>query len=503
MASGVVLIGGALWALDVYSVFGPSYLQRPELEKTPPLKPVSQMSKITVPVTVELAAIRSTIDATAPRSFTGKRQNPIAGPFIKSEIGWTIKRDALALIGKADGLALSAQLSGKLAIGDSVTGSTKPDPIGGMLDAIVGAFDQRGEVRGNVTMIARPTLMPNWRIDPKLSGQVAIPHGGLTFGGLTIDVEGDVKDAIDHAVSEQVGALQKQVRNDTTIEQVARAQWSKMCRSVSLAGVASGSPNLFLQLRPVRAYAAHPLIDANAATVTLGVEAETKIVATDGNPDCPFPAQLEIVAPVDQGRFAIAAPIEIPFAELNRLLNMQLKGRTFPEGADATAQATVLNVDVAPSGDQLLITLRVKAQEQATWFGFGGWATLYIWVRPQLDQAEQKLRLTDMALDVRTRAAFGLLSVAARIAISYIQEVLEQYAVIDLKPYAASARTGIEAIVADFDKQDDGVNASASITDLRMVGVEFDSATLRMNTEIEGSAKLAITKLPAQKQAQP
>src|SRR5262249_16741002 len=160
---------------------------------------------------------------------------------------------------------------------------------------------------------------------------------------------------------------------------------------------------------------------------------ETRVVSSDEKPSCPFPAQLEIVPPVDQGRFAIAVPIEVPFAEVSRMLNQQLKGRIFPEGADAAAQATVLDFDVAPSGDRLLISLEVKVQEQATWFGFGGRARMFIWVRPEIDRAAQKLRLTDMELDVRSRAAFGLLSVAARVAISYIQEVLEQYAVIDLK----------------------------------------------------------------------
>jgi len=207
---------------------------------------------------------------------------------------------------------------------------------------------------------------------------------------------------------------------------------------------------------------------------------------------------LEIVPPVEQGRFAIAVPVEVPFSEINRILNLQLGGRTFPSNADAAAQFKVLRVDVAPSGNQLLISLLVNATEQKTWFGLDARATIYIWVRPVLDRAEQKIRLTDMVLDVRSGSAFGLFGIAARIALPYIQEDLDQYAVIDLKPYAASARTGIEAVVADFDKQDDGVNASAVITNLRLAGVEFDSKTLRVIAEGEGTAQIAITKLVKQ-----
>jgi hypothetical protein len=495
---GAGLIGGTLWTLDKFGLFGPSYLQRPVLAATPPLKPTTLISVMTVPVAVELAVIRTSLDAATPRSFTGKRDNIPSGPFSKTEVRWDIGRESLALAVRPDGLTMSAALSGTLRVGaggsDVVTGSLNAES-GAVQEFMPGSLYHRGEVRGSVTLTARPTLLPNWRIDPKLTGHVTIPEGGLSISGFTIDVSGDVKSTIDRAVNEQVNVVQTQVRNDSTIEQAARREWAKMCRSISLAAIAAGNADLWLELRPIRAFAAHPQINAATATVTVGVEAETRIVAAETKPNCPFPAQLEIVAPVERGRFSIAAPIEVPFTEINRILDLQLKGRVFPANADAAAQFKVLRASVAPSGNQLLISLLIDATEQKTWFGFGARATVYIWVRPELDRAQQKLRLTDMVLDIRSGAAFGLFGAAARIAIPYIQEELEQYAVVDLKPYAASARTGIEAVVADFDKQDDGVNAGATVTDLRLDGVEFDSKTFRVIAEAEGTAKIAVTKL--------
>jgi len=32
------------------------------------------------------------------------------------------------------------------------------------------AFDQRADVRGNVAMTAGPALLPNWRLEPNLTG---------------------------------------------------------------------------------------------------------------------------------------------------------------------------------------------------------------------------------------------------------------------------------------------------------------------------------------------
>jgi hypothetical protein len=506
-----VFISGTFWAQEAFWPFGPSYLRQPALSATPPLKPNTRTSVVTLPVAVALTALRTTLDAAAPRSFTGKHENPQSDPFGKTDIGWTIGRGPIALAGRPEGLTLSATLSGTLRItdqaavpakkgaggrADSLTGVLNPDIERAVQDLVKGALDQRGEIRGNAMLIARPTLLPNWRIDPKLSGHAIIADGGLSIAGITVDVSEEVKSIIDRTVTEQVNLLQTRLRNDSTIEQVARREWAKMCRSISLASVAAGTPNLWLELRPIRVFASQPLIDAATITLTVGAEAETRIVSTATKPNCPFPAQLEIVPPLDHGRFAVAAPIEVPFTEISRILNAQLKGRTFPENADAAAQITVLSARVAPSGDRLLISLLVKAREQATWFGFDAKATVYIWVRPVLDRAQQMIRLTDLVLDVQSNAAFGLLGAAARTAIPYFQVVLEESAVIDLKPYAASARTGIAAIIADFDKRDDGLSTDAAVTGLRLVGIEFDSKTLRVIAEAEGTAKIAVTRLP-------
>ena len=72
-------------------------------------------------------------------------------------------------------------------------------------------------------------------------------------------------------------------------------------------------------------------IDANAMTLFLGVQAETRIVPAETKPDCPFPEQLEIVPQANEGTVDITVPIDIPFSEVSRLLDAQIKDKTFPE----------------------------------------------------------------------------------------------------------------------------------------------------------------------------
>jgi hypothetical protein len=198
----------------------------------------------------------------------------------------------------------------------------------------------------------------------------------------------------------------------------------------------------------------------------------------------------------DQGRFSLAVPIDIPFTDVNRLLEAQLKGKSFPDDKSSAFTATIRSVNLAASGDRLLLSLGVKANENKSWFGLGAEATVHVWGRPVLDSAHQVLRLTDIALDVESQAAFGLLGAAARAAVPYLEQTLAENAVVDLVPLATNARNSIDAAIADFRKSTDGVRVDAAVTGLRLVGIEFDAKTLRVAAEVDGTVRVAVTKLP-------
>jgi hypothetical protein len=285
------------------------------------------------------------------------------------------------------------------------------------------------------------------------------------------------------------------VRADPFIEMAARQEWAKMCRSISLGATAPDMPNLWLEVRPTRAFAAQPRIDQKELTLTVGVQSETRIVPNETRPECSFPERLEIVPQMEQGQVSIAVPIDIPFTEINRLMEAQLKGKVFPEDRSGSFTATIRSVNFAASGDRLLISVSVRANETKTWFGFGADATIHVWGRPMLDRARQTLRLKDLALDVESESAFGLLGAAARAALPYLEAALEEKAVIDLVPLAEEARRNIAAAVADFQKSSPGIRVDAEVRDLRLVGLEFDSTTLRVIGEAEGTARATVTKL--------
>jgi hypothetical protein len=287
------------------------------------------------------------------------------------------------------------------------------------------------------------------------------------------------------------------MRNDPTLEQNMRRQWDKMCRSIPLPAAGAGAPALFLEMKPVRAVAAQPQVDARNVTLTIGLQAETRIVAAQTTPSCPFPQTLDIVPPIDTGHINIGVPIDLPFEEVSRIVEAQLKGRTFPEDGSGAIAVKVKRVSVDAAGDRLLISLLVNAREKESWFGLGGDATVRVWGRPVLDSEQQILRLADLEVAVDSDAALGLMGAAARAATPYLQKALTERATIDLKSLAANAQQKLSSIITDFRTTDDGLRIDAAVTSLRLGDIAFDSNTLRVIAEASGSIDVTVTSLPS------
>jgi hypothetical protein len=118
-----------------------------------------------------------------------------------------------------------------------------------------------------------------------------------------------------------------------------------------------------------------------------------------------------------------------------------------------------------------------------------------VYGKPVLDQDQQILRLTDVALDVQSQAAFGLLGAAAQAAAPYLQQTLADKAVIDLKPFAADAKKRLAAAVTNFASQANGVSGNITVTDLRLTGIAYDDKTLRVIANANGAVNVTISSL--------
>jgi uncharacterized protein DUF4403 len=480
----------------------------PEVAQLQPLPPVSRNSVVLAPVAIALSAIREAAEKGALRNFTGKADNPIPQILQNADIGLTASRGPIAASGDKDVLTLSTPLTGKL----NVTGSLSSKATGALGEALgsvlgndaakqIGAVNIKNlnasaEIKGGVVITSRPKLAAGWHLEPNLGAQVNLGDTSLSVAGAKVSVPAQVKPLIDKTVGEQLNVVAERIRNDPSLRENAKAQWVKACRSIPLQGAGSSAslPPLWLEMKPVRAIAAQPRVDAQAVTLLLGIEAETRVTAAQTKPDCPFPDKISIVPPTGTG-VNISVPIDVPFTEINRLVAVQMVGRTYPEDGSGPVDVTIKSVNVIPSGDRLLISLLVRAKEKRSWFGLGAEATVHIWGRPMLDQAQQTLRLADIQLAVESEAAFGLLGAAARAVVPQLQQALMQKATLDLKPIAANAREKIATAIADYQKTEDGLRVEANIDSLTLADIAFDSRTLRIIAEAGGSLNVHVTKL--------
>jgi hypothetical protein len=481
----------------------------PALVELPPLPPAPRVSVILAQVTIPISAVRDAADRGAARNFAGKADNPVSQILQDADIGWTASRGPIAASGAQDALSLTTSLTGKLNVTGSLSSKATGavgDAIGGLLGGNVAkqigsvnikAINASAEIKGNVTIVSRPRLAAAWRIEPNLSGQVTLGDSSLSVAGARVNVPAQVKPVIDKSVADQIDAAGARIRSDGAFERNARAQWAKACRSIPLqgGGAASTLPALWLELRPTRAIAVQPRVDAAAVALTLGIEAETRITPVQTTPNCPFPEKISIVPPTPAG-VSIGIPIDMPFTDLNKIVETQLAGRTFPEDGSGSVDVIVKRASVAASGDRLLISLFVNAKERKSFFGFGGEAMVHIWGRPALDQAKQTLRLTNMEMAVESEAAFGLLGAAARAVMPHLQKALAEKATIDLKPFLTNAQKKIATAISDLQKNEDGVRVAAEITSLSLADIAFDSKTLRVIAEAAGTITVAITALP-------
>jgi hypothetical protein len=499
-------------SLKIMDLFSPrTAVPKAAQAQLPPLPPATRASFVMAPVSIALSALRDAAERAAPKTFNGKADNPVSSVLQNADIGWTALRGPIAATGGQDVLSLSTPLNGKINVTGSLSSKATGavgDAIGGLLGADaakrigsinIKAINANAEIKGLVTITARPKLAAAWRVEPNLGAQVSLGDTSLNVAGAKVNVPTEIKPMIDKTVGEQLNAVSQRIRSDPSLERAARTEWTKACRSMPLQGSATTAamPALWLEFRPTKALAVQPKVDANAVTVTIGIEAETRITPAATKPDCPFPDRITIVPPTPGG-LSIAVPIDLPFTDLNKILDEQISGKTYPEDGSGPVDVTVKKATIAAAGNRLLISLLVHAKEKKSFFGFGADATLQIWGRPALDEAQQTLRLTDVELAVESEAAFGLLGATARAAVPSLQQALMHKASVDLKPFASNARTRIAATIAELQKNEDGVKVQADITALRLTDIAFDARTLRVIAAAEGSISAVISKLPEQ-----
>ena len=120
------------------------------------------------------------------------------------------------------------------------------------------------------------------------------------MAGARVNVPAQVKPLIDKKVADQIAAVQARMRNDPTLRTECAGAMGQGLPLDPAAGHrrdGSSMPALWLELRPPARSPRSRASMLPAVTLTLGIEAETRITPVETKPDCPFPATIVIVPP--------------------------------------------------------------------------------------------------------------------------------------------------------------------------------------------------------------
>jgi len=117
----------------------------PRLAPVAPLEPVTRSSTIIAPVAIAHSAIRTALDAQAPRKFEGKQEKPITDLLNNSSISWTVERGPLSVATRDERLIISTPLTGAAHLSGQIsnTAGNLVGALGGILNQGLGQDLQR------------------------------------------------------------------------------------------------------------------------------------------------------------------------------------------------------------------------------------------------------------------------------------------------------------------------------------------------------------------------
>ena len=443
LTAAVILLAAGLLLLPSTSL----HPTAPHLatEALPPLE--AQTSTVTLPITIPHASIAQALEAATPASIADESR--VFGKTVR----WSVARGPFRATGRSGQLHIGSQLHGKV--------KRKSRTL-----ATLG---------GRMHLGVRPRLTPHWRLIPNLSPRVKLDHATVF---LLFNIAELVEPLLDVKLAEVQARAAQEIEEDDFLEREARKQFDQLCRSFQL----HESPPLWLEAKPTGVHAAQPHIGSDDMRLQFGFDVETRIVAHATQPQCPFPAQLELVDP-QPGRFDFALPAEFAYDVIAEAVQHELADTAHDDGLRIDA------VRIQPHGQALLIAADVSIAT-GTWLDTEG--TLYLLAKPRLDVKRQTLALTDVALDIASRSA--LTEIAAAAAEPVLVRLLSNRTLLHLEPVLQEIEDQAQKALADLSSEKFQIKGQIQKTQLSRLDV--GPQTLRLAFRIQGGIQASVLQLP-------
>src|SRR5690349_16854707 len=131
-AGAIAILIVVLWALKPLFTASSGHPETlANLTPPQPLQPVTRTSLVIAPAAVALTAIGQSLDAAAPRDFSGKSNNPVTQMLSQAEIAVAVTRGTMSASGQPGALTVNTPLNGSIRITGQI-GTSAGRAVGGL-----------------------------------------------------------------------------------------------------------------------------------------------------------------------------------------------------------------------------------------------------------------------------------------------------------------------------------------------------------------------------------
>lgn len=313
----------------------------------------------------------------------------------------------------------------------------------------------------------------NWTSNPRVE----------IVGGVWVDVSGQVS-----------GELNKQIENiknaiNATVDcSMIKQELSKVYGSRAFPVAIPGSPPAVVNVQPtgfgLSALSVEPDKLRLSAQITAKVDVADKPIAVG---PLPLPPMQQL--PAGTPLMTVALPVRVSYEVLRTALGVSLEGKSFTgDTALGKATVTVKRVEVYPSGERLVIGLKVAADLPSKWFDVSG--DVYLLAKPVVD-TPTKLRLAEIGFARKLDSPFW--EVATAVFEKQIIAKITEVGHYDLTRDIDSAKTALNKAL-----QDAGSTPGVTVTlsDISMGIGRIAVASTELAVEGVFSAKTTVTAKP-------
>jgi hypothetical protein len=386
---------------------------------------------------IALADAAKTINERVPASFSNSGNGEdlcawILGvrTCVGTHFSWNAARDAMTL---------SAPNSNTLRVSVPISFSGQGGFRGdGCRVLSCNAKNFQGSLVANIDL--SPSIDKDWcpRLDANVSyAWVSNPRVEIV-GRVWVDVTGSVNGKI----QESLGDIRQAAQRALDCGKV-KPEFQKVYGSRTYPVKLPDGQSMHVNFRPSGLGQSGLFIDQNSLRVSALLQGTLEVSGTPLSPEqLPLPTLAKIPAVPPQVNVAVA--VKAPYEALTKAATAALAGKTF-EGAAAQGKAkvTVKGVEIYPSGERVVVGLKVAADLPTRWLDVSG--DVYLFAKPVVDSAT-KVRLADIGF--ARKLDNEIWSLGTALFEKQIIDALASVAVYDFANDIANAKKSLQEALA-------------------------------------------------------